>query len=149
MSKAKIFLAAPISGFKSEFQYKENRKNIINLIDKLRVNHYVYSEVLNIESLSSYEEPAKSAVKDFAEISESDVFIIFHPMKMQTSTLIELGYALAKEKKIIVIAKPDVLPYLVYGLPECDSNVKIILASELDESIFGQVEIIINEFSDG
>jgi nucleoside 2-deoxyribosyltransferase len=67
-------------------------------------------------------------------------------MNMQTSTLIELGYAVAKEKKIIVIGKTDILPYLALGLSKYSSDIKILPYSELNESIFEQVEMLINEF---
>ncbi len=145
-NKIKIFLAAPISGFKNESEYKKNRENLLNLINKLSIKFQVYSEISNIGSLASYDEPGESAIKDFKEISESDVFIIYHPMNMQTSTLIELGYAIAKGKKIIVIGKTDILPYLTLGLSKYSSDIKIISYSELDEGICRQVEMVINEF---
>lgn len=145
MNKIKIFLAAPISGFKDEVQYKKNRENLLNLINKLSTKFQVYSEISNIGSLASYDEPGESAIKDFGKICESDIFIIYHPMNMQTSTLIELGYAVAKEKKIIIIASPKTLPYLALGLSKYNSNIKIIPHSELNESILRQVEMIINE----
>lgn len=146
MNKIKIFLAAPISSFKDEAEYRRNRENLLNLINKLSVKFQVYSEISNIGSLASYDEPGESAIKDFNEISESDVFIIYHPMNMQTSTLIELGYAVAKEKKVIVIGKTDILPYLALGLSKYSSDIKIIPSSELNKSVFEQVEMLINEF---
>lgn len=98
MNRIKFFLAAPISGFNEELEYKKNRENLLELIRKLSIKFNVYSEILNIGTLASYDEPGKSAIKDFAEIDESDIFIIYHPANMQTSTLIELGYAVAKQK---------------------------------------------------
>lgn len=142
----KIFLAAPISGFKNESEYRKNRENLIDLINKLNMKFQVYSEILNIGSLSSYDEPGESARKDFNEISECDIFIIYHPMNMQTSTLIELGYAVAKEKKIIIISKPDMLPYLALGLTKYSNNIKYIHSSEVNKNTFSHVEKLINEF---
>lgn len=112
----KIFLSAPISGFNMEEEYKKNRNIIIELIKTLRNNYYIYSEVENINNLNNYDEPGKSALKDFARIKESDIFILYHPNKMQTSSLIELGYAIAFEKQIITISKKEFLPYLALGL---------------------------------
>lgn len=146
MSKIKIFLAAPISGFKDEAEYRKNRENLLNLINKLSIKFQVYSEISNIGSLSTYDEPGESAIKDFSQIAEADVFIIYHPMNMQTSTLIELGYAVAKEKKIIIIGNTDILPYLALGLSKYSSDIKIISCSELNEVIFRQVEAFVNEF---
>lgn len=70
-------------------------------------------------------------------------------MNMQTSTFIELGYAVAKGKNIIfiiIIGEKDMLPYLALGLSKYSSNIKIISSSELDANTFGKIEILINEF---
>lgn len=69
-------------------------------------------------------------------------------MNMQTSTFIELGYAVAKGKNIIIIiiGEKDMLPYLALGLSKYSSNIKIISSSELDANTFGKMEILINEF---
>lgn len=146
MSKIKIFLAAPISAFKDEAEYKNNRKAILHLISKLDAKFQVYSEILNIGTLSLYDEPGESVIKDLSEISESDVFIIYHPMNMQTSTFIELGYAIAKEKKIIIIGKMDDLPFLALELSKYSSDIKIVPSSELSESVFKQVDMILCKF---
>lgn len=146
MNNIKIFFAAPISGFKDELEYRKNRDNLLNIISKLRINFKVYSEILHIGSLASYDEPGASVIKDFNEIKDADVFIIYHPMNMQTSTFIELGYAVAKGKNIIIIGKKNTLPYLALGLSKYSSNIKIISSSELDANTFEKIEILINEF---
>lgn len=146
MNKVKIFLAAPISGFKNESEYRKNRENLLGLINKLSIKFCVYSEISNIGTLDSYDEPGESAIKDFNKISESDIFVLYHPMNMQTSTLIELGYAVAKEKKIIIVGEKDVLPYLALGLSKYSSSIKLLSASELNEDIFEQVEVLIYQF---
>ena len=146
MNKIKIFFAAPISGFEDESEYRKNRDKLLDIINRLRINYEVYSEILNIGSLASYDEPGVSAVKDFNEISKSDVFNIYHPMNMQTSTFIELGYAVAKGKSIILIGDKDTLPYLALGLSKYNSSIKIISSSELNEKTFDQIEMSIREF---
>ena len=146
MSRIKIFLAAPISAFKNEAEYIRNQKDILSLISKLDAKFQVYSEILNIGTLSLYDEPGESVIKDLNEIDLSDVFIIYHPMNMQTSTFIELGYAVAKGKKIIIIGKMDDLPFLILGLSKYSSDIKIIPSSELGEDVFEQVDMIICKF---
>lgn len=147
MNKLKIFLAAPISAFEDELHYKKSRIELLNLIKSLSENFQVYSEIINIQYLDSYDEPGKSVVKDFKEIIESDVFMLYHPMRMQTSTLIELGYAVAKEKKIIIISQPDILPYLALGLLKYDSDIRIVSSSELNMDVIAQIVSTIYELS--
>lgn len=146
MNKIKIFLAAPISGFKDEIDYKKNRNNILDLINELSDKFEIYSEIFNISSLTSYDEPGESAIKDFNKISESDIFMMYHPIKMQTSTLIELGYAVAKDKKIIIISNPQELPYLALGLSKYNSGIKIVPFSDLNDIIIEQIKTVINDF---
>lgn len=139
----KIFLSAPISGFNSDLEYNENREILIDLIKTIRVNNSIYSEVENINNLCNYDEPGKSAQDDFKHIKESSIFILYHPKRMQTSSLIELGYAIALEKQIIIISKKEVLPYLALGLdsvlPSCHfielPNVKFKLIEEVVDFI--------------
>lgn len=145
MNKIKIFLAAPISGFKDESQYKKTRESLLHLINHLAGRFQVYSEISNISSIASCDTPEESAIKDLGKINESDIFIIYHPMSMQTSTLIELGYAVAKQKRIIIIAKPDMLPYLALGLPKYSLNIKNIPFSEINEEVVRRVSLVINE----
>lgn len=146
MNKTKIFLAAPISGFKDEAQYKKNRENLFDLINYLASKFQVYSEIANINSIAACDTPEESAIKDLGKINESDIFIIYHPMNMQTSTLIELGYAVAKQKKIIIIAKPETLPYLALGLPQYSSNIELISFSNMNAEVIKRVELVINGF---
>lgn len=146
MNKIKIFLAAPISGFKDESQYKKNRENLRSLINHLMGRFQVYSEISHISSIASCDTPEESAIKDLGKINESDIFIIYHPMSMQTSTLIELGYAIAKQKRIIIIAQPEALPYLALGLPKYSLNIKNIPFSEINKAVIGWVDTVIDEF---
>lgn len=131
--KNKIFIAAPISAFDNEDLYSKNRQFLLQLIQKLRVQYEVYSEIENISNLGIYDTPGESAVDDFERIENSDIFILYHPMRVQTSSFIELGYAISKCKKIIIISKMKDLPYLAIGLPNISSNIKIIEMDDLSK----------------
>lgn len=77
-----------------------------------------------------YASPEESAITDLNAIENATHFILFYPYKTSTSALIELGYALALRKKIL-IAVPDLkeLPYLAQGLGYCKYNTKYIVKS--------------------
>lgn len=139
MNKLKIFLATPISGFQSEDQYIQYRKSVLLLIASLGNNYEVYCELQKIIDIVSYDSPQDSLKKDFNAIEESDIFILLHPMRMQSSTLIELGYACALRKKLIIVGAQNDLPYLVNGLTEPDYDSIIINSSEIDDKIITEV----------
>ena len=140
MIKKKIFLAAPISGFSKENEYQKYREKVLNLMIYLRKNSFdVYSEVERVTGKDNYDSPGDSVKEDFKKINDLDAFLLLHPKKFQTSALIELGYAYAKEKKIVIVGPTDVLPYLALGLPLASSNVSVIDSPDLDVTTFDRV----------
>ncbi len=132
MDKLKIFLAAPISGFQDECKYVTYRKNVLMLISLLLDKYDVRSEIQNISEVKTYDTPEESLKKDFNEIEKSDIFLLLHPMRMQTSSLIELGYACALKKKLLIVGKKEDLPYLVHGLVRPTYNALSIYTSEIN-----------------
>ena len=140
MNRKYIFLAAPISGFSNEKEYNKYRDKILCLIKYLRENLFiVYSEVERVTGESNYDSPSNSVENDFKRICESDVLLLLHPRKVQTSALIELGFAYAKMKNIIIVGPKTALPYLALGLPSVNSNVRIIDAADLTVQTFEQI----------
>lgn len=143
-NKNKIFIATPISAFKSKEEYAGYRKIVLELIKQLKPNYEVYSEIELIRDDYDYESPEQAAVKDLDQIDESDIFIIHHPKRLQTSTFIELGYALALKKKIIIISSLSDLPYLANGIIEFE-NVYYLKSHEITKNIIQQLISIINK----
>ena len=140
MPNKKIFLAAPISGFHESNEYESFRVVMTNLISYLRgKGHSVYSEIETVYDETCYDSPAKSATDDFLRISDCDTFLMLHPKRMQTSTFIELGYACALRKKLIIVGKNEDLPYLARGLKEAENHACIINPDKLDEDVFKQI----------
>lgn len=145
MNRKRIFLAAPISGFSNEEECNEYRDKILDLVQYLRENSFtVYSEVEKVTGKSDYDSPGTAVENDFKKICESDVFLLLHPRKIQTSSLIELGYAYAKKKRIVIVGPKTALPYLALGLPSVNSNILIIDASMSVVGIFEQILYAIN-----
>lgn len=127
----KIFLSTPISAFDANEDYTEYKQQVLKFISVLRERNIVYSEIEEISELNYYDKPSDALSKDLDIIDKSEMFVIHHPFRMQTSTLIELGYAVALNKKIIIIGKKKDLPYLALGLPEKTPNALIIDTSSL------------------
>ena len=130
----KIFIATPISGFDNWHEYESFRINILTLIEMLRqLNYHVWSEIELVGSNSEYDTPEQSVKKDIQKIKSSDIFILIHPRKMQTSTLFELGYAFSLSKDIIIVGEERNLPYMAKGLNIGDHFLKIVESDTFDE----------------
>jgi len=145
MNKKKIFLATPISAFKDNIEYQNYRKSFLNFVDILKKSFEVFSEIELMSNLNEYDSPLKSVLIDFQKIDESDFFILHHPKQLQSSTLIELGYAFAKNKKIIIIANKTNLPYLVIGMSEYSNTVQIIDDLISDKKYINKIFTILEE----
>lgn len=136
----KVFIAAPISGFRDPSEYRQFRTGVLRMIEKLRENSIeVFSEIENIRALNDYDSPGESAKADFARIRDADIFLMVHLHRIQTSTLIELGYAFAINKRIIIVGPEHALPYLVMGLPAISSDCDIVFSSSIDEDTISTV----------
>ena len=130
----KIFFATPIAGFGDEKLLLDYKKQIISLVKKLKIKFEVFAEIAIVRSINDYDTPAESAMIDFKEIEESELFVLHYPVRIPTSALIELGYAFGKSKKIIIIVPDrDVLPYLAQKLDNVYEKMRIILYDELNK----------------
>lgn len=136
----RIFLATPISGFATQNEYLDFKKNALRLVAFLRLNGFeVYSEMERIDGANDYESPAKSVEDDFGNISGCEYFILLHPARMQTSSLIEFGYACAENKKIVAVGRRSDLPYFVIGYAEYSNRALIVEGEELDDDCFVRI----------
>jgi hypothetical protein len=121
-----VFIATPIASFTDKKEYNSFRIKIKALAKKLQKNVNVISKILNISNASNYDPPSLSAKNDFRDIDNSSFFVLIYPQQMPTSALVELGYALALKKKILILTvSQDVLPYMLKELDEAYSNVQI------------------------
>ncbi len=133
----RVFIATPISGFADDNEYRDYRYMVFNLIACLRKNAFeVYAEIENIEGSNEYDTPARSVEIDFENIRKCDYFILLHPRRMQSSSLIEFGYACALDKKIVAVGRKEDFPYLVIGYGAYSEKARIVDVDELIQKDF-------------
>lgn len=145
MTKTSIFIAAPISGFEDQGEYAHYRKNVVKLISSLRNMHCeVYSELEKLTTASGYDSPEMSVKADFFRIQRSDIFLLLHPKRMQTSALIELGYACAYAKTIIIVGPNKALPFLACGLRAFHCSVYYVDTQLINGEVIHEIQQLIN-----
>ncbi len=131
----RVFVATPIAGFQNDAQMAEYRKSLLPFFNLIKQYHDVYAEIIRVKSAIDYDSPECSAKLDFQLIKECDVFVLHFPKKICTSALIELGYAIALNKKVIIVVdRLETLPFIGQGLPGVCSNVSTIFYNNLDLS---------------
>ena len=134
-----IFISTPISGFADKETYLKYREVVVRLIEKLRRKYEVCSEVEQIIEWDTYDSPMKSVKEDFCSIKNNSFFILLHPARMQTCSLIEFGYACALKKKILIVGRKKDLPYLAVGYAEYSKEVNIIETDKLSDGDFERI----------
>ena len=143
-----IFLSTPISQYKSMAELQTYKDSLINLVSQLRKNHSVCTEIEAIYSESDYDTPEKSISKDLESIQKCDLFILHYPKQVPTSALIELGFALAYEKRILIIAPHiSTLPFLAQGIPMHCPNSAIIESEKIDLAVIKTIENIAENYA--
>ena len=147
MPKKKIFLASPISGFQDEQKYVAYRESVLGFIDAISGTFDVHSEIQEIQSTDSYDTYEESVRKDFQAIDEADIFVLLHPLRIQSSTLIELGYACAKKKKLLLIGAEDTLPYMALGLKQPCFDSEILYRSDIDTNTINDAMLLLEKLS--
>ena len=136
-----IFLSTPISTFTSPEALNAYRAEVLGLVVALREKeHTVCAEIERFARDASYDTPEKSITDDLKSVRESDLFIMHYPICVPTSALIELGFAIAENKKIIIIAPhTKALPYLVQEVPKFKPSAAIIEKEVLDSACIAEI----------
>lgn len=144
MSINNIFIATPIAGFLNKNDYKMYKKLIEEIVVEInRANIFgnVYCEITNLDDIADYDSPAASAAKDFNNVLNSEYFILLYPQRVVSSALIELGYALAKGKKILIISSDkNALPYMALELDKIYHNVTIKYSKFTFHNLFDYIK---------
>ena len=112
----RFFLSTPMSGFNDPDKYRNFRKEILEIIDDLKLRPYCLDTYFagSKEKNGSFSSHEESFSSDLMAIDSCDIFLLIYPEKISTSALIEIGYAIAKKKNILIFCrKIDDLPYLL------------------------------------
>ena len=106
-----------MSGLGSDKEYKESRTVVLSLVQHLREKYGlndtdIYYAGKNIDSQSKFSDVTLALNADLGALDRSDIFLLYYPAKVASSVLVEAGYALAREKPMILLPKnADDLPY--------------------------------------
>jgi nucleoside 2-deoxyribosyltransferase len=111
-----LFIAAPMSGYQSDAEYRRTRGLVMSLIAALkdaRPNARIYFAGTGIETSADFTGQKMAMQDDLAALQRSDVFILIYPEKVHSSVLVEAGYALAlRIPTIVLVRRKADLPYL-------------------------------------
>ena len=141
----KVFLSTPISCFNNKAELINYKESITNLLSAIKKQHTVCAEIETIMDEADYDTPEKSIETDLQSIRNCDIFIIHYPTKVPSSALIELGVAIALNKRIIIItSSKNTLPYLALGIPSTINKSIILESNSFDDDFIDKMLYFLN-----
>lgn len=136
-----IYLSCPMASIKNDDEYKTIRSLALNAIKTLKdhcgVNE-IYAPIEHIEDKSHFDGQEKAAVDNFEKLKTSEFLLCLYPKPIPTSVLVEIGYGIALNKKIIIFTlkkNKSKLPYILQDGEKSFKNIKIYEYTTEDEII--------------
>lgn len=112
---ADVFLSAAMASTESREQYEIERAQAMLMMHAIRdLGNTVYFAGEERPSPDSFEDEADALEEVFARVRRCRVLILFYPRKRPSSSLIELGMAMAFGKRcVVLVSKRSDLPFLL------------------------------------
>ena len=133
--KKSIFVSSPMNSSKTDDEYKEMRMNILSIVDNLKgigFNKVTYPGE-TIKSKDEFEGESRAINENFKELKSVECVLVIYPSNVGSSVLIEIGYAIALTKKIVIFTRnKNKLPFMLREA-QTMSNVKIFEYKKFDE----------------
>jgi len=124
-----LFVSAPMAAFDTDGEFSSSRNAIFDVVRGIKKScnfENVFYAGNEIESFKDFDSADLSVIDDYDATYNSKYFLLFYPKKLVTSALIELGWAMAFKKPIIIFYKnKDDLPFLMKHLDGAYRNIKL------------------------
>jgi hypothetical protein len=124
-----LFISVPMAAFDVENEFELFHKTTLDIVHEIKKNckfKNIFYAGQEIKSPIDFESEDSSIVEDYDACFRSKYFMLIYPQKIATSALIELGWAMAHKKPIIIFVKNRKdLPFLVKNGDSVFSNLRI------------------------
>ncbi len=124
-----LFISTPMSSFPTNEGLIENNRIIELVLQSLGTNFNlstVHCPAKSIISEDGFNDKETAIVEDLRKLQQSEYFLCIYPIRSISSVLVEIGYAISKGKKSIIIVKDrSDLPYLLQEADKSVNNLKI------------------------
>jgi len=109
----RVFVAVPMAALQTQAERDDIKSKVGHLIQKLEHKHglSVYCAYTTVQG--QFDFGRKAAVECFREIRKCRYFVAILTEKMPTSAYVEIGYALAARKDVLLLHTHGALPYLL------------------------------------
>lgn len=124
-----LFVSVPMASFASDAEYQAFRTTIVEVVKSVK-KHCGFRDVFyaggEIERLADFESEDLSINEDYDACVRSRYFVLIYPQRIASSALIELGWAMALRKPILIFTKSRAdLPFLAKNADAVFKNLRI------------------------
>ena len=135
-SEYDLFISSPMTSL-LEDEYESFQKyineEIIETLEETKRFHKIYYAGRKFENLYQVDPSSISVKKDLEALRTSKYYVLIHQKTVNSSVLIEAGYALALRKQsFYFVQEISHLPYMLREAPQSYTNVKIYIYSSKD-----------------
>ncbi|HSI65281.1 MAG TPA: toll/interleukin-1 receptor domain-containing protein [Candidatus Saccharimonadia bacterium] len=135
----RTFLGSPMASTKSEDEYKHVREMMLEL-RKALLKHSgtreVYYPAEAKENKTAFDGKKSALKNDFKILKECENFVFYYPTAVPSSVLLEIGYAIALSRKIVIFTTSrENLPFMLQEADKAVPNLDIYECRDIDEVI--------------
>ncbi len=122
-----LYISTPMASIEAP-EYDEQRTFLLNLENLLKDIGFknIFSPAISIEKQENFDGSTKANLDNYRELKQVDSFVGVYPKPLPSSVLIEIGYAIALSKRIVIFCKgKEDLPFMLREANATISNLKI------------------------
>lgn len=127
VNKDTLYLSTPMASI-DEPTYNEQRNFLLELHNLLLSIGFknIVCPAISINNQSNFDGSTKANFDNYRELKQADSFIGVYPKPLPSSVLIEIGYAIALSKRIVIFCRgKEDLPFMLREADSTISNLKI------------------------
>lgn len=141
--KKNVFISSPMASIEDPTEYQKFQKDMKQIQNALKISckvKNVYYPGENIEGKERFEGKKKAINNNFHKLKECEYLLVVYPKALVTSVLVEIGYAIALSKKIIVFVKnKNDLPYILKEADKSINNLHLYTYNDMKDILY-QIE---------
>lgn len=140
-----IFVSVPVSSFAAKhfaLRFQECLSSLLYSLRQSIPDAEIYCAAEETMRTGKYSSPREATIKDFGVLERSHLVLFIYPDSVPTSALIELGYAIARQKFIVCVTPAlKTLPFMAQSFHELLPNYRLLEANILEE---GAIPLILS-----
>lgn len=134
--RGSVFISSPMTSVGKPKEYDNLQRAVTQLTKELkRLGYEVFYGGVDVKHMSELGKATRIPPENFEALKHAEYVVLLYPKLLATSSLIEIGYALALGKEIVIFAKEgERMPLVLSGLSVPLPNVRKYVVPSMKEA---------------